>query len=258
LVWPTGARDDVIPFDEAADFIGEEVTVEGRIVRTHNSGSTVFLNFAPDFETFTAVIFSDDWVKFPTPPEKLFYGQLVRVAGVVELYEGAPEIIIREPWQIEVALTLGQPIVTTCDCAAITEAQAAPPENSPVVVATSATEADAFVPPGPATEEVAEAASSEPVIGWQEAAAYAGQTVTVEGHIVDTFNSGKVVFLNFAEDFRTTFKVAIFPDAWARFPGPPEDFYRDKTVRVTGQIKIYQNAPEIIVDQPDQIEILEN
>jgi micrococcal nuclease len=66
-----------------------------------------------------------------------------------------------------------------------------------------------------------------------------------------------VVFLNFDQDFRTTFKVAIFADAWPLFPAPPEDHYRDKTVRVKGQIKMYQNAPEIIVDQPGQIEIVE-
>ena len=34
---------------------------------------------------------------------------------------------------------------------------------------------------------------------WQEVARYAGQTVTVEGDIVDTYDSGKVTFLNFDE-----------------------------------------------------------
>ena len=95
------------------------------------------------------------------------------------------------------------------------------------------------------------------IISWEEAADYEGQTVTVAGHIVDTYNSGKVVFLNFDQDFTDTFKVVIFPDAWPLFPAPPEDYYRDKTIQVTGQVKMYQNAPEVIVERPDQIEIME-
>ena len=95
------------------------------------------------------------------------------------------------------------------------------------------------------------------IISWVDAAAYQGQTATVEGQVVDTYNSGKVVLLNFDKDFRTTFKVAIFADAWSLFPAPPEEYYRNKTVRVTGQIEMYQNAPEIVVDRPEQIEIVE-
>ena len=44
---------------------------------------------------------------------------------------------------------------------------------------------------------------------------------------------------------------------WPLFPAAPEDYYKDKMVQVTGEIKMYQNAPEIIVDHPDQIEIME-
>jgi micrococcal nuclease len=66
-----------------------------------------------------------------------------------------------------------------------------------------------------------------------------------------------VVFLNFDQDFRNTFKVAIFPDSWSLFPEPPEIYYKDKAVRVTGQIKLYEGSPEIIVDHPDQIEVME-
>ncbi|HRV95860.1 MAG TPA: nuclease, partial [Anaerolineae bacterium] len=80
---------------------------------------------------------------------------------------------------------------------------------------------------------------------------------TVEGQIVNTYNSDKVIFLNFDQDYRNSFKVVIFPDAWSLFPDSPDIYFQDKMVRVTGSIKIYQNSPEIIVDQPDQIEILE-
>ncbi|MCK6630652.1 MAG: hypothetical protein L6R45_36480, partial [Anaerolineae bacterium] len=256
LVWPTGPRDDVIPVEDAADFIGETIVVEGTVTRTHNSGNAVFLNFAVDNqEVFTAVIFPDDWPKFPAPPETLFAGKLVRVEGVIEEYQDTPEIIIKDPWQIEVALTLGQPVVSNCDCQ---QAQALqPPTVTPTALAAVLETPPAEVPATAEPAETSPAAVSETVISWADAAAYEGQTVTVEGRVVDTYNSEKVVLLNFDQDYRTTFKVAIFADAWPLFPAPPHEYYRDKLVRVTGQIQMYQNAPEIIVEQPEQIEIVE-
>jgi DNA/RNA endonuclease YhcR with UshA esterase domain len=252
--------------------MGETITVEGTVVRTHNSGNAVFLNFSADNqEVFTAVIFPDDWPKFPAPPETLFYGKLVRIEGIIEAYQGTPEIIIKDPWQIEVALTLGQPVVSNCDCQAAQALQ--PPtvtptvpmfavETPPVAIEPTAVPVEAATVPIEAVATTAPTAAAAPpaggtVISWAEAAAYEGQTVTVEGRVVDTYNSGKVALLNFDPDFRTTFKVAIFPDVWPLFPAPPEEYYRDKLVRVTGQIKMYQNAPEIVVERPDQIEIVE-
>jgi DNA/RNA endonuclease YhcR with UshA esterase domain len=51
--------------------------------------------------------------------------------------------------------------------------------------------------------------------------------------------------------------VVIFPDAWPLFPTPPEEHYKNKIIQVTGQIQLYQNVPEIIVDHPDQINLVE-
>jgi DNA/RNA endonuclease YhcR with UshA esterase domain len=286
----------VIPFEDAADFVGERVTVEGTVVRTHNSGSAVFLNFGQGFDNaFTAVIFPDDWTKFPGPPEDIFYGRLVRVEGVIEEYQGTPEIIVKDPWQIEIALTLGQPVVSNCECEAqapvqvvvtatpnpvqLPAATTSPALSNPtetaddaavtsvasataVAIATAETvtptlEAAATVESVAPTISAEQIQKTEQIISWQDAAVYAGQTATVAGQVVDTYNSGKVVFLNFDADFRNTFKVAIFPDAWPLFPAAPEDYYKDKTVQVTGEIKMYQNAPEIVVDHPDQIKIVE-
>jgi DNA/RNA endonuclease YhcR with UshA esterase domain len=238
----------VIPFEDAADFVDEEITVEGTVIKTHNSGNAVFLNFSPDFDGFTAVIFTDDWNKFPSPPEDLFYGKLVRVEGLIEEYEDTPEIIIRDPWQIEVALTLGQPILSNCDCPTETQAQT----QTPATITPTTAE------PTPTPEAAAEVvAEKESAISWQDAADYEGQTVTVKGHVVDTYNSGKVVFLNFDKDYKNTYKVVLFPDAWSLFPAPPEEYFLDKVVRVTGLVEIYQGAPEITVKQPEQIELVE-
>jgi DNA/RNA endonuclease YhcR with UshA esterase domain len=164
---------------------------------------------------------------------------------LIRQYEGSPEIIVRDPWQIEVALTLGQE--ADCDCGTSVAVQVV--TATPPATGESAEEVTGVTQTPPATTTV--------VINWQKAAAFVGQTVTVEGRVVDTYNSGQVVFLNFDEDYRHTFKVVIFPNAWPLFPQPPEDLYRGRMVRVTGQVKLYQGAPEIVVETPGAIEIME-
>ncbi|UCC89271.1 MAG: hypothetical protein JSV81_08165 [Anaerolineales bacterium] len=252
LVWPNGPRDDVVSWADAADFIGVEMIVEGTVVRTYNSGEVVFLNFVEDYQgTFQVAIFPEDWGKFPGPPETLFYGRRIRVQGLIEQYQGTPEIVLRDPWQVEVALTLGQE--EACECGTPVVIQVVITATPPARTEPEETIGELPEPTPHATEVL----SATGIVNWQEAAAFVGKTATVEGQVVDTYNSGKVVFLNFDEDYRYTFKVVIFPDAWPLFPQPPEEMYRGRLVRVTGQIEMYQGAPEIIVETPDAIEILE-
>lgn len=200
----------LIPWQDAAAYEGQQVTVEGLVVDSYKSNSVIFLNFSDDRSQFKAVVFQRDWSKWPQSPEKLFQGQIVRISGPVKLYEGAPEIIVDDPAQVEV---VGQP-------------------------ATAGTPA----PP--------------PVISWQEAAAYEGRRVTVEGVVVDTYQSDKVIFLNFSRN-RDDFKAVIFASAWDRWQQTPDELYYGQTLRVTGQVKLYNGAPEIIVDEPEQVEIVD-
>lgn len=95
------------------------------------------------------------------------------------------------------------------------------------------------------------------VISWEDAAQYYGQTMTVEGTIVLTKNTGKVVFLDFSSDWQADLKVVIFPEDAAKFPSPPEETFLNKKIKVTGLIKEYKGAPEIIARDPNQIEVVE-
>lgn len=99
--------------------------------------------------------------------------------------------------------------------------------------------------------------SGVPVIVWRDADRYTGRRCTVEGRIVATRNTGKACFLNFHENWKKYLSVVIFANRFPRFPRHPEEYYRDKTVRVTGWIKEYQGKPEIILEDPDQIEIVD-
>ncbi len=104
--------------------------------------------------------------------------------------------------------------------------------------------------------ESPQAAGKSPVISWQDAAEHYGEYATVEGTIVAAHNSGKACFLNFHPDYKRHFTAVIFASAFSRFPANPENYYYGKKVRVSGKIKEYQGKPEIILNDPAQIEIL--
>lgn len=100
------------------------------------------------------------------------------------------------------------------------------------------------------------ATAKEDRISWKETGKHIGKTKVVEGTIVKTYNSGKACFLNFTPDYKGKFAVVIFADDYGKFPKPPEEYYLKKKVRITGLIKEYQGAPEMVVTGPEQIEIV--
>jgi micrococcal nuclease len=94
---------EVISWKDAHRYYGQNVTIEGRIARTHNSGEACFLNFHENWKKyFTAVIFAKNFSKFPDHPEEYYYLKIVQVTGTVREYHGKPEIILRSPSQIKV------------------------------------------------------------------------------------------------------------------------------------------------------------
>ena len=94
---------EVISWKDAHKYYGQKVSVEGKIVRTHHSGKACFLNFHANWKKYlTAVIFARDFSKFPEHPEEYYYSKTVRITGIVKEYRRKPEIILRDPSQIEI------------------------------------------------------------------------------------------------------------------------------------------------------------
>jgi len=92
-----------ITWQEADKHYGENVTIEGRIAGTYNSGKVCFLNFDTNYKnSFTAVIFASDFHLFPANPESYYDGKKVRIKGRIKEYSGRPEIILNNLTQIEV------------------------------------------------------------------------------------------------------------------------------------------------------------
>jgi micrococcal nuclease len=96
-------RGTVIPWEEAHRHEGEEIVVEGTIVRTHRAEKVLYLNFHPNWKRYlTLVILVKDLPLFPADPEKAYRGKKVRVRGEVKLYKDRPEMVIRTPADITV------------------------------------------------------------------------------------------------------------------------------------------------------------
>ena len=98
---------DVVGACLAGKYLGRELIVEGKIVDTYRDlkSNTVFLNFEKPYpnQCFTGVIFSSDLYKFVQNPEDYYLNKTVRIMGEIKEYQGRPEIILEDPFQVEVA-----------------------------------------------------------------------------------------------------------------------------------------------------------
>ena len=87
------------------------------------------------------------------------------------------------------------------------------------------------------------------------------EIICVEGTILDSYyalsTNGQPTFLNFHDPHEGWFTALIWGSDRDKFPDDPENYYRFKTVRISGTIELYKGTPEIILSRPSQIEIVE-
>jgi DNA/RNA endonuclease YhcR with UshA esterase domain len=94
-----------IPASQAAQHVGEKVTVCGYVASTRYLSSSrskpTFLNFSKPYpdEDFTVVIWPEDRAKFGEPESKYLHKNIC-VVGEITLYRGGPQITARNPSQI--------------------------------------------------------------------------------------------------------------------------------------------------------------
>lgn len=207
----------VIPWNQASQYMGQEVTVEGTIVDAKNTGSVCQLTFSKGKDSFYLAVFEKAMTAWGEKPEKLFLGKTVQVTGTVTSYKDRPQIRIESGKQVTIVGGSTAPVAAAV--AAV-----------PVAVAT---------------------------VSWSQATKYIGQTVAVEGVIVDSgVSRSKNVFLNFSGD-RGSFYVLI-PEAQASaFAVAPQDHFRGKKIRVTGRVTTYQDRPQIKIDGENQIVVID-
>ena len=101
------------------------------------------------------------------------------------------------------------------------------------------------------------AGAAENIISGSEAKENIGMIRVVETEVIDTYLSEQVLILNCKDNF----KAVVFRDNLAYFPKAfmrsPDTHLKHKTIRVHGVIKDYKDSPEIVLNDPSQLEIVE-
>jgi hypothetical protein len=92
-----------------------------------------------------------------------------------------------------------------------------------------------------------------------EAKDHIGEQATVCGRVASTryaaTTRGKPTFLNLDKPYPSQIlTILIWGENREKF-GTPEEKYRDKQVCVTGKITEYRKAPEVVVSEPQNIEV---
>jgi hypothetical protein len=92
-----------------------------------------------------------------------------------------------------------------------------------------------------------------------EAKDHIGEQATVCGKVASTryaaSTRGKPTFLNLDKPYpNQIFTALIWGENREKF-GTPEEKYRDRQICVTGKITEYRGAPEIVVSDPQSIEL---
>lgn len=89
-----------------------------------------------------------------------------------------------------------------------------------------------------------------------------GQRITGKGKVYSTHlaQSGRVFTLNLGPDWKTCFKAVIFRDDFEKWKDGADGIktaYDGKTVVIEGKVKVYKGSPEIVVNTPSQIEVVQ-
>jgi hypothetical protein len=106
------------------------------------------------------------------------------------------------------------------------------------------------------------AAGTTPSISAAEAGAYVGEYATVCGVVKSAAyfsrSKGRPTFLNLGKPYPDQpFTVVIWGSTRDLFERSPEALFDGRRICVTGTIVTYQGRPQIVVDDPGQIELAE-
>ncbi|HIH38789.1 thermonuclease family protein [Candidatus Woesearchaeota archaeon] len=84
---------------------------------------------------------------------------------------------------------------------------------------------------------------------------YLNKNVIVQGVVVDSYLSKtNTLFLNFGEVYpNNCFSGVIFSPDLYKFSSFSPSYFEGKTIKITGAIKLYEGKPEIIIEYPSQI-----
>jgi hypothetical protein len=95
------------------------------------------------------------------------------------------------------------------------------------------------------------------VIDASEAAGWVGSTVTVEGDVAAVRSEPIGLVLELAPGGPTSVRAVLVPSLISSLPRSPERIYEGKRVRVTGLLQRFKGRPELVLESPGQIEVVD-
>lgn len=99
-----------VPWEQAGSVVGQTAAVYGKVIDVRRVGRITFINFDDQRPArFAGVVFEEQLANFPTPPEELYEGKIVRIIGLVSTFKDQPQIVVTRPQQIEVLAAMPEP-----------------------------------------------------------------------------------------------------------------------------------------------------
>ncbi len=94
------------------------------------------------------------------------------------------------------------------------------------------------------------------LVSWDQADRYAEHTAVVYGPVVRVAPTKERCFINFSENWQTTFSISIKNEFLKDFSAPPEELYKGKTIAAWGYLDAEGGRPEMAIRSPDQIVVV--
>jgi hypothetical protein len=152
-----GAHAEVVDAADAADHVGSAVTIEGDVAVARSDAEALVLELAPlTQKSFRAVLVRSLFSSLPRAPERVYEGKRVRVTGIVQSFQGRPEMVLESASQIEIVDVAGAPATS-----ATTTPVPAPATTTTTLRPLAPTPPSAATPPPPAPPAAPAASETE-------------------------------------------------------------------------------------------------
>lgn len=93
----------IIDWDHARQYVGQTITVEGKVVLANKTKTVCFLNFTKDWHgRFYVILFEGVLGGWPQSPDKYFLNKTIQVTGEVKERKGVPQIQVTRTSQVKV------------------------------------------------------------------------------------------------------------------------------------------------------------
>jgi hypothetical protein len=104
--YPIGYRIHTVSAYDADRYIGEFARIYGRVSEAwYNQETDEFLLYFGEpypYQDFTVILSNRDARRFSRRPERYFTGKDIAVTGVVSVFDGKPEMVIKRRSQIDI------------------------------------------------------------------------------------------------------------------------------------------------------------